>query len=288
MSLSTTNWTRRLGDLGAGWSNRAIWLLVPVVAIFAVVFVFPVFSFLTRSVTVPDWGLQNFEVLFQRSAYLRVIWNTIYVSATVAVLCLLLGYPLAYNIVHSRPSVRRWLIFIVLIPFWTSLLVRTFAWMVILQREGILNSSLIALGIVDEPLSLIYNRAGVLIGMVQVLLPFVVFPLLSVMQRIDLTYSAAASTLGAPPVTNFLRIYLPLSLPGILSGGMLVFVLSLGYFITPALLGGRKDTMIAQLIQQQVSEFGNWGFASAISVVLLASVVLISVTIRSALNWSKK
>jgi putative spermidine/putrescine transport system permease protein len=174
---------------------------------------------------------------------------------------------------NSSDRTRRLLVFVVLIPFWTSVLVRTFAWMVLLQRQGLINQMLIGIGLIEQPLALIYNRIGVLIGMVQVLLPFMVFPLYAVMVRIDKRYTDAAATLGAPPVRNFVRVYLPLSLPGVLTGSTLVFIISLGYFITPALLGGTGDTMIAQMIERQIANFGNWGLAGALAVVLLVSAV---------------
>jgi putative spermidine/putrescine transport system permease protein len=171
---------------------------------------------------------------------------------------------------HASERVRRLLIFVVLIPFWSSILVRTFAWMVLLQQKGLINKTLVDyLGLIDKPLTLIYNRTGVLIGMSHILLPFMVLPLYSVLTRIEPNLAQAAASLGAPPHRNFLRIYLPLSLPGLVAGGVLVFVIGLGYYITPALLGGPGDTMIAQLIEMQIADFGNWGVAGALAVILL-------------------
>jgi putative spermidine/putrescine transport system permease protein len=258
----------RTGPLsGAGW------LIVPACALLLVFFAYPVFWLLLRSASDPQWGVQNYVTVFDRPVYLQVIWNTFVISATTTLSCLLIGYPLAYTMANSSDRTRRLLVFVVLIPFWTSLLVRTFAWMVLLQRQGLINQMLIGIGLIEQPLALIYNRIGVLIGMVQVLLPFMVFPLYAVMVRIDKRYTDAAATLGAPPVRNFVRVYLPLSLPGVLTGSTLVFIISLGYFITPALLGGTGDTMIAQMIERQIANFGNWGLAGALAVVLLVSAV---------------
>jgi len=187
-------------------------------------------------------------------------------------ICLLCGYPLAYSIAQAGSRLRRLLIFAVLIPFWSSILVRTFAWMVLLQRRGLINSTLVGLGVTDTPITMVHNRIGVLVGMVHILLPFMVLPLYAVMVRIDRTYSQAAASLGASPVRNFYRIYLPLSRPGVVNGVVLVFVMGLGYFITPALLGGAGDAMIAQLIEQQVADFGEWGVAGALSVILMFGV----------------
>jgi putative spermidine/putrescine transport system permease protein len=187
----------------------------------------------------------------------------------------LLGYPIAYTMAHAGERLRRLLIFVVLIPFWSSILVRTFAWMVLLQQKGLINKTLIEyLGLIDEPLTLIYNRTGVLIGMSHILLPFMVLPLYSVLTRIEPSLAQAAASLGAPPYRNFVRIYLPLSLPGLVAGGVLVFVIGLGYYITPALLGGPGDTMIAQLIEMQVAEFGRWGLAGALAIVLLLGTTI--------------
>jgi putative spermidine/putrescine transport system permease protein len=249
-------------------------LVLPACGLLLVCFAYPVFWLLLRSFSEPAWGLQNYETLYLRPVYLKVLWNTVVISATVTLFCAAIGYPLAYSMANAGARMRRLLIFVVLIPFWTSILVRTFSWMIILQRQGLINEFLMGVGVIRTPLSLVYNRVGVLIGMVQILLPFMVFPLYSVMLRIDRSYSAAAATLGASPVRNFLRVYLPLSLPGIFTGGMLVFIISLGYFITPALLGGAADTMVAQMIERLIATLGNWGLAGALATVLLVGTAL--------------
>ncbi len=169
---------------------------------------------------------------------------------------------------YARPRLRRWLIFLVLLPFWTSLLVRTFATVILLQRTGPLNALLVGFGLTEQPLPLLYNLTGVMVGAVQVLLPFVIFPLHAAMARIEPAYMQAALTLGATPVRAFLRVYLPLTLPGLVTGATLVFISTLGYFVTPAMLGGPRQLMIAQLIQDQIGDFGNWGMAGALSLVL--------------------
>jgi putative spermidine/putrescine transport system permease protein len=250
--------------------DRHFLLVVPAAVLLLVCFAYPVLVLLARSLLEPSLGLQNYRQLVEQPVFLRVLWNTVTISATVDFFCLLIGYPVAYTMATASPRVRRLLIFVVLVPFWTSILVRSFAWMVLLQKKGLINGVLTGLGLLHEPAQLIYNRIGVLVGMVQILLPFVIFPLYSVMVRIEPIYAQAAATLGAPPVRNFLRVYLPLSLPGMLTGGVLVFVIALGYYITPALLGGLGDVMIAQLIEQEVADFGKWGLAGALSAVLLA------------------
>jgi putative spermidine/putrescine transport system permease protein len=250
--------------------DRRAWLVLPAVLIVAVLFVYPVSWLLARSITEPALGLQNFKQLIETPVYLKALWNTIIISGSVTLLCVLLGYPLAYTMAHASERARRLLIFVVLIPFWSSILVRTFAWMVLLQQKGLINKTLVDyLGLIDKPLTLIYNRTGVLIGMSHILLPFMVLPLYSVLTRIEPSLAQAAASLGAPPHRNFLRIYLPLSLPGLIAGSVMVFVIGLGYYITPALLGGPGDTMIAQLIEMQIADFGNWGLAGALAVILL-------------------
>jgi putative spermidine/putrescine transport system permease protein len=250
------------------------WLVLPALVLLLAVFAYPVGSLLLRSFSEPRWGFQNFAALFTQTVYARALVNTVIISGSVTLICLLGGYPLAYSIARARGQMRRLLIFAVLIPFWTSILVRTFAWLVLLQKRGVINRTILWLGLSDQPITMVHNRIGVLVGMVHILLPFMVLPLYSVMVRISGTYTQAAASLGATPVRNFLRVYLPMSWPGVTNGTVLVFVIGLGYFITPALLGGAGDTMIAQLIETEVSDFGQWGIAGALSLVLLLGVGL--------------
>jgi putative spermidine/putrescine transport system permease protein len=257
---------------GSTWRDRRIWLVAPAFILLLTIFAYPVGTLLLRSVSDPTWGLQNFKVIAQQPVYRSALINTVVISGSVTLICLLCGYPLAYSIAQAGSRLRRLLIFAVLIPFWSSILVRTFAWMVLLQRRGLINNTLVGLGVTDTPITMVHNRIGVLVGMVHILLPFMVLPLYAVMVRIDRTYSQAAASLGASPVRNFYRIYLPLSRPGVVNGVVLVFVMGLGYFITPALLGGAGDAMIAQLIEQQVADFGEWGVAGALSVILMLGV----------------
>lgn len=261
-------------------NRRLGFLIVPAVAVLLAAFGLPVGWLLLRSVSTPVWGLQNFVYVFERPVYLQVLLNTAAISAVVTLCCALIGYPFAYTMANGSERTRRLLTFLVLIPFWTSILVRSFGWVVLLQRRGLVNQLLVATGLADQPLQLVYNRFGTLVGMVHILLPFMVFPLYTVMTRIDPSYAHAASTLGAGPVRAFIRSYLPLSMPGLFTGATLVFISALGYFITPALLGGPRDMMIAQLIEQQVSNFGNWGVAGALSVLLLLAATVVLVAAR--------
>ena len=250
-------------------SSRRYSLLAAPLLLLISFFLVPVVVLLSRSFSAPRWGFQNFSALLGAGVYLNVILNTVFIAATATACCIVLGFPVAYTMVSFSNNIKRLLMFCVLAPFWTSVLVRSFGWMVILQRQGILNNAMIAMHLIDTPLPLIYNRFGTLVGMVQVLLPFFIFPLYSVMNRISPTYMEAASVLGAGPVKTFLRVYLPLTLNGLYGGATMVFIMALGFYITPVLLGGPRDVMVANLIEQQVSELSNWGMAGALSVVLL-------------------
>jgi putative spermidine/putrescine transport system permease protein len=264
--------------------DRRIFLLLPAIGLVCVLFVYPVGALLLSSATDPHLGLQNYAEIARKPLYAAVIWNTVAISALVTLVCILVGYPFAYSIAAARPAVRRYLIFAVLVPFWSSVLVRSFAWLVLLQRDGLVNKAIIWLGLSSTPLTLVHNRIGVLVGMSHVLLPFMVLPLYSVMARIDGSLLLAAGCLGAPPLRAFLRVYLPLTYPGLLNGTGLVFVLGLGYFIVPALLGGLGDTMVAQVIQSQIADFGRWGVAGALSVVLLIAVAVIFAILRRSIS----
>jgi putative spermidine/putrescine transport system permease protein len=191
----------------------------------------------------------------------------------VTLACLLLGYPVALFIARQPPQRAALFLFLVLLPFWTSLLVRTVAWVVLLQREGILNNLLLSLGVVHEPLRMIFNRFAVYVAMVHVLLPFMVLPLFAVMKGISPTYERAAASLGASPFTTFRRVFLPQTLPGIGAGCLMVFIQALGYYITPALVGGADDQMISYFIAFYASRTVNWGMAAALSIMLLAATV---------------
>jgi ABC-type spermidine/putrescine transport system permease subunit I len=212
--------------------------------------------------------------------YLRVMWNTFEIALLVTLSCLLLGYPLGLLIATTTPFWATLGFIFVLLPLWTSVLVRTYAWMVLLGRNGVFNRSLIDLGVISDPIPMLNNFTGVLIGMVHVLLPYRVLPIYGAVRRVDPAVVAAAAGLGASSWRIFWRIYIPLTLNGIFAGCVLVFVLSLGFFITPALLGGGRVIMIAVLIEQQVREFLNWGFAAALSIVLLAVVLAVYVLLN--------
>ena len=214
-------------------------------------------------------GWDNYARLIDQPSYIKTFKATFQVSAVVTIVCVLLGYPLAYMLAQlPRRAAGICMVFVIL-PFWTSVLVRTYAWLVILQRNGLVNDWLAALGLIGEPLQLVHNFAGVIVGMSHVLLPFLVLPLYASMRAIDRDYIRAAMNLGASPLAAFWQVFFRLSLPGLAAGVVLIFVLCLGFFVTPALMGGGRVIMWAMRIEQTVSLYANWGAASALGVVLL-------------------
>jgi len=250
-------------------------LLIPPV-LFLVGFLFiPFIQVIINSFFDPEFTLIHYIRFFKEPAYYQVLWNTIKISMIITFVTLILGYPVAYMLVLVPDRLRNILFIFILLPFWTSFLVRTYAWIVILQKEGIVNQLLMDMNIIGEPLMLVHNTTGVVIGMSHVLLPYMILPLYSVIKGIDFNLVKAAQNLGASPTKSFLKVFLPLSVPGIAAGSILVFVISIGYYVIPALLGGAKDTMISQLIAQQISGQLNFGFGSAIAVVLLVVIFII-------------
>jgi putative spermidine/putrescine transport system permease protein len=212
-----------------------------------------------------------------QAIYLAVLGRTFWISLMVTLVCLLLGYPLAYRLATLPPRQSNLLMILVLLPFWTSLLVRTGAWVVLLQKEGLVNTALQWLGLTSEPLALIYNRFGVYVAMIHVLLPFMVLPLYSVMRGIPPVYMRAASSLGATPFAAFTQVYMPQTLPGVGAGCLLVFILAVGYYITPALVGGAADQMLSYFVAFYTIQTVNWGMAAALGSLLVVATLILYV-----------
>ena len=249
------------------------WLVLPAILLLVVALGYPLLQVVIRSFTDPEPGLGNYTWFFSRPVNMTVFWRTFEVAGWVTVLCLVLGYPYAWLMTAVGPNMRMLLILCVLVPFWVSGVVRTLAWVILLQDSGVINKVIMAMGF--EKVRLIRTQTGVIIGMTQVLLPFMIMPLYAVMRGIDLRLVQAARSLGARPVLAFLQVYLPLSLPGVFGGAVIVFILGLGFYITPALLGGPRATMLSTLAQQQVLQQLNWGKGGAMGVILLASTLLL-------------
>ncbi len=259
---------------GASRSKHAplssLWLLAPAAVLFLFAFILPVGE-------VALWSLQgeaglsaeHYEAALGEGPYRTILFGTLQLSFGVAFACILVGYPAAYFLASCPPRNRTLLLLLILTPLWVSVLVRTFGWIVVLGREGLVNSLLIGAGVIDGPLQMLYTRGAVYIAMVQVLLPVAILVMFSTMTTINRSLLMASRILGASPWRGFVHIFLPLSAGGAINAWMLTFVLALGFFITPALVGGPKETMIANLIATQITLTLDWGLGSALGVVLV-------------------
>ncbi|MCA1371031.1 ABC transporter permease [Bradyrhizobium sp. BRP14] len=212
--------------------------------------------------------------------YLTFLVRTLWISIAVTVICTVLGYILAYSMNRVNPRCASVMLFLVLVPFWISLLVRTSAWVLMLRQDGIINQTLQKLAIITEPLALIYNRFGLYVAMVHILLPFVVLPIFNTMKTIPRSQTQAAETLGARPIAAFLQVYLPQTMPGVVSGMLLTFILATGFYVTPALIGGSGDQMLSHLVQQSAFTEANWGMASSTAILLLLAVIAVVLGFR--------
>jgi ABC-type spermidine/putrescine transport system permease subunit I len=252
-------------------------LSLPAVLLVVVTMVLPVawLFYLSFLADEGSYSLVHYQRLVDQPSYARTFRATFEISAIATVVCIVLGYPLAYVLSQLPPRVANLCMIGVLMPFWTSILVRTYAWLVLLQRQGLINTWGIKLGLWEQPIALVHNLNGTLIGMVHIMLPFLILPVYGSMRAIDRDYLKAAANLGASPVRAFWQVFFPLSLPGLLAGALIVFILCLGFYVTPAVLGGGKVIMVANRIANDIEIFFNWGAASALGVVLLVLTALI-------------
>ncbi|MGO4854193.1 ABC transporter permease [Phaeovulum sp. W22_SRMD_FR3] len=270
---------RRLSPL----ARRILGFSAPMLLVLIAFFVVPVVMLLARSVTEPAPGLQNYLTLFGTPTYARIFFNTFLVSGLVTAITVLIAFPLAWGLTVFSRRTAGVIFALILLSMWTNLLARTYAWMVLLQRTGLINRTLMDLGLIDQPLTLVNNLVGVTIGMVYIMLPFMVMPLYGVLSKIDPGILRAAALCGATRWQALTRILWPLARPGVASGALMVFVMSLGYFVTPALLGGTSNMMLAELIAQQVQSLVNWGMGGALAFVLLVvTLALYALQIRYA------
>jgi putative spermidine/putrescine transport system permease protein len=262
--------------------NRRHLALLPLLMFYAALLVYPMSLVASRAFTRADTGafsLDNFTRLVTEPVFRNVIVDTLRVATITTVCCVVLGYVVAYVICHLGPM-GRFLEALVIIPLMTSVLVRAFVWIALLEDRGIVNTTLMTLGITDAPIALVYNETGVLIGMIHVMLPFTIIPMIAVFRSIDPRFAQASESLGANPWSTFWRVYLPLSMPGVAAGGALCFVLSLGFFTTPAMLGGGQTMLLAQLIDVQIQRLLqlNQASALALSLIVLALIVWLLVS----------
>lgn len=276
MSDATLTSSRPATAPSSSWLNDPGLLMAPLMGLLLIIFFLPIAWFLFQAINESDQTvLEQIKRVALSPDITYVIWNTNWIALIVTLSTLLLAYPIAYTLAHSRKFTFTLIIICVIVPYFTSVVVRTYSWMVILGRNGLLNQALLELGLIQEPLGLMYNRLGVIIGMVYVLLPYLVLTLFSAMKGIDTNLLRAAHSMGASPFYAFRRIYFPLSLPGLISGCLIVFILAIGFFITPALMGGPEDVMIAMLIQREIELNLNWPLAAMLSLALLAVTLVL-------------
>lgn len=256
--------------------SAAYWMLalVPLAAL-SVFYLYPLLRVLLISVTEPAAGLGNYREILASPVVRGVLGTTAWICAVTSAVSLALGYLLAYAILHVRGRWQTWMLVIVLLSFWVSILIRAFSWIALLSSRGLVNEALLALGLIDDPIAFIRNELGVMIGMVHYMIPYAVLPLMANMRTIDPRLVPAARSLGAAPLAAFARVYLPLSLPGLVSAGILVLIFSIGFYVTPALLGGGRVTMVAEYIALQVNETLAWGQGTALASSMLVVVFLL-------------
>ncbi len=264
-----------------------LWLLLGIVAPLLIVLVVSVATHGTYGRTIYNFTPANFLRAFD-PLYLRAYWRTIWIATTTTVLCAVVSYPVAYYLALRAPGRwKRTLLVLTVIPFWTSFLIRTYAWILLFRSEGVINSALMGTGLIGAPLRLLYSDFAVLVGQVYGELPFMILPIYVALDRLDIRLIEAARDLGANKLWTFVKVTLPLSRPGLLAGIVLVFIPSLGAFITPDLLGGAKSVMIGNLIQNQFAQL-NQPFGSALSLLLTAAVLLLlAIAFKSGLRSSE-
>ena len=257
--------------LSAVWERLSLaGLVLPALLLILVTMLAPVgwLFYLSILSDAGSFSLEHYRRMWEQPSYGRTFWTTFEVSLLTTGICMLLGYPLAYFLSELPKRTANLCMIAVLLPLWTSLLVRTYAWLVLLQRRGILNTLLMKWGLIDQPLALVHNFTGTAIGMLHIMIPFLVLPVYANMRALDRDYVRAAASLGASPASAFWRIYLPLTFPGLAAGTVMVFVICLGFYVTPQFLGGGRVTTVSMKIQQNVTTYVDWGAASALGVVL--------------------
>jgi len=275
-------------------NKGALGLLLPTILWLVIFFVVPTFfilivSFATRGEigdVVYTFTLGNYKRLINLM-YFQIFYKSMLISLATTLLCLFLGYPFASFAAKASSRFRPLLMLLIILPFWTNSLIRTYAWIILLRTEGVINSLLLATGIIKFPLQLLYNNGAVMVGMVYMMFPFMVLPLYTSIEKLEYSLIEASLDLGASPVKTFLKIQLPLTLPGILSGCLLVFVPTLGFFFIPDLMGGSKIVLMSNLIKNQFLTARDWPFGSAISVVLMIIMVIL-IAINFKLGGSEK
>jgi putative spermidine/putrescine transport system permease protein len=262
-------------------------LVAPALLMMLALYVYPLAQVLWISVTEPAQGLDNYERLLTSEALQRVWITTLRICTITTAITLVAGYAVAYAISQASPRVQRWMFVCVLLPLWISVLVRAFAWITLLRSRGLVNEALLGLGIIDEPLRLIWNEFGIAVGMVHYMIPYAVLPLYASMRDIDARLVPAARGLGATRAEAFRKVFLPLTRPGIIAATVLVFIFSLGFYVTPAILGGGRTLMVAEYIKLQILDVIRWGVGTMMASTLLIGIFLLLAILSRAVDLRK-
>jgi len=268
---------------------QSLLLCSPLLLLLLIFYLYPLINLLPESLYSGDkFSLEHYRHFFTASLYPKILIRTIRISVFVTIICFILGYPLAYFLAEIKnPKIANLLLVCVVLPLWTSTLVRTYSWVVLFQDHGIINKFLLSIHLINEPMTLLYNEFAVIIGMVHVLLPLMILPIYSVLKNLDRNLIRAARNLGANSFWIFTMVIFPLSLPGVGAGVMFVFILALGFYITPAILGGPRTMMISTLIDHQINRLLNWDFAAAIAFMLLLTTVVMIVAFNKIVGLDK-
>jgi mannopine transport system permease protein len=285
--LSTNVVTETVTPRGQLSRSASLLLIAPLVLLLAWTFFLPIARLLITSITDPTFNVDNYVRIWAEPLYIQVFVRTLWIAATCTVLALLVGYPIAFLMARHLGAFGRLAAICVLVPLWTPVLIRSYAWIVLLERNGLINSALLARGAIDQPLKMLYTDGAVLLAMTHVLLPFMVLPIATALRSLPPDLPKAALNLGAGPIQVFFRVVFPLSLPGVFAGCLIVFVMSLGFYVTPALLGGPRTLMIATLIGQQAIDLLNWPFAGALSFVLLVLSLGVTIAFKRLLKLDR-
>ncbi|KAA0693716.1 ABC transporter permease [Neorhizobium sp. P12A] len=280
--------TRTAATPAGRYGPRAcLMLLAPLAVLLSIGFVYPIIRLVLISLGDGPAGLGQYRRIFAAGLYLEVLWQTITMAGLVTIMCLMLGYPVAWAAARARGRLSSLIMAAIFIPLWTSVLIRSYAWIVLLQRSGLVNTVLFEFGLITQPLKLLYTDGAVAAAMTHILLPFMILPIANNLRTIPDDYGRAASSLGAGRTTTFIRVILPLSLPGVFAGSVMCFILAIGFYITPALVGGPEAMTMSTLIGQQTTVALDWPFAAALSTVLLVVTLLFVIVFRRALSLSK-
>lgn len=276
------SWASELARVDARWLEPATWAAMRR----AIPALTPFYILAALDLRVDDHGAVTAAPVEER-LYVDTLGRTLWIGFMTTALCLALGFPLAHALVSLPRRFAALLMMSILLPFWTSLLVRTSAWIVVLQKEGIVNKALTGLGLIDAPLELVFNRTGLYIAMVHILLPFMILPILSVMKGISPAYMKASASLGAHPVIGFFKVYLPMVLPGVGAGCLMTFIIAVGYYITPTLVGGAQDQMTSYFVAYYANTTINWGMSAALGAILLVCVMFLYATVGRLIGVSR-